>query len=727
MEEQKFQFGPFRLDLSNQLLLREDTPIPLAPKAFDTLAYLLRKSGRLVTRDELMKAVWPDSFVEDANLTVNISLLRKALGETDSGKPYIETVPRKGYRFNAPVVTLEAEPPGVPRSLPVILQPGDLKPASPALRDGERDKQTKPAFQSASTAGGWSSPAGGISRQPALPEIIPFPEPGRAPEPEPMPRPAQAQGEVRERWIANQGGQDAGAPGSAAVPAIFPTRWWMVASLALVVAVAVAGWLLWRHPQPVQQLAERRLTSFAPEMAVTAAAISSGGKFIAYANPSGLFVQVIATGDTQPLALPSPRFQVSNISWFPDSARLLVAGSNPGDATPSLWVVPVIGTGPLGELGPYPPGVVSPDGSEIAWVNNRGAVPEIQLMRSAGGSIKTLVTGARDEVFGSVSWSPTGRRLFFTGYSWNPQFRGNSGSIDSCNIGSGKTTTVLSGRDFGGDVIGLPDGRLVYSKTLGASASAYGSEILSVRTNPRTGLATGSPWLIAKWSAPVTGLSVNARGTQLIFRDLVVQNSAYVGELERGEESLNDVRRLSFGVGREDFPSAWTPDSRALFLDSNRSGNWEIYKQTIESDSDQPFVEGPDDQFSPRVSPDGAWLLYIDRPRTWREPQPVSLMRVPISGGLPQLVLKASHFSEWGLRFECPRRPGMPCVLAQRQGNQVVFRAFDPEEGFQDGSKELARTDYVGRFRAGWCLAPDGLSIAWIRMGPTDNQLYVVP
>lgn len=494
-------------------------------------------------------------------------------------------------------------------------------------------------------------------------------------------------------------------------------------------ALLAAG-LAWRHLQHLSrnpQLSQRRLTSFDPEMAVTSAAISTGSKFIAYANSSGLFVQVISSGDVHPLSLPAPRFQVSSISWFPDSAQLAVGGSSPGDATPSLWIVPVIGTGRPIELGPYPAGVVSPDGSEIAWVNNRAAGPELQLMGSGGWAVQTLVKGASDEVFGGVSWSPTGRKLSFTRYSWDPQLRGNSGSIDSYDLGSGKTVAVLAGHNFSGDAISLPDGRLIYSEFLGANPSAYGGELLGVHTDPRTGVATGVPSVIAKWNASLADPTVNASGTRLAVRDVVLQHSAYLGDLRDGRTKLVGVRRFNFGIGREDFPRAWTPDSQAVLLDSNRTGHWEIFKQALDSGSDEPFVAGPDDQFSPRLSPDGAWLLYLDRARNWREPQPVSMMRVRTSGGVPQAVLKASQFSEWGLRFECPHRAGLPCILAQRQGRQIVLRAFDPKVGFQNGSNELGRTEYVPHLHFDWCLAPDGSGIAWVKPDPTDDRIHLVP
>ncbi|HEV8041010.1 MAG TPA: winged helix-turn-helix domain-containing protein [Bryobacteraceae bacterium] len=96
-----YEFGPFRLEPEEHLLLREGRPAALTPKAFDLLVLLVQNQSRLIAKDEIMRAVWPDSFVEDANITVLISALRKVLGEREAGLPYIETVPKKGYRFAA--------------------------------------------------------------------------------------------------------------------------------------------------------------------------------------------------------------------------------------------------------------------------------------------------------------------------------------------------------------------------------------------------------------------------------------------------------------------------------------------------------------------------------------------------------------------------------------------------------------------------------------------------
>jgi TolB-like protein/DNA-binding winged helix-turn-helix (wHTH) protein/Flp pilus assembly protein TadD len=98
-----YEFGPFRFDSAQHLLFRNDEVISLAPKTVGTLVVLVENHGQLVEKDDLMKAVWPDTFVEEANLTVHISALRKVFQDEANGLSYIETVPRRGYRFVAPV------------------------------------------------------------------------------------------------------------------------------------------------------------------------------------------------------------------------------------------------------------------------------------------------------------------------------------------------------------------------------------------------------------------------------------------------------------------------------------------------------------------------------------------------------------------------------------------------------------------------------------------------
>jgi DNA-binding winged helix-turn-helix (wHTH) protein/TolB-like protein len=103
-------FGPFRYDWEQRLLFREGETVPLAPKVAETLRVLLERRGTVVEKAELMRAVWPDTTVEEIGLARNISQLRKALGDESEAGKYIETLPKRGYRFVGEVVTEDGGP-----------------------------------------------------------------------------------------------------------------------------------------------------------------------------------------------------------------------------------------------------------------------------------------------------------------------------------------------------------------------------------------------------------------------------------------------------------------------------------------------------------------------------------------------------------------------------------------------------------------------------------------
>lgn len=107
--KQFYEFASFRLDPSEKVLLHEGRPVPLTPKVFDTLQVLVENAGHLLAKRFLMQHIWPDRFVEESNLTFNIKMLRKALGDDAASPRFIETVPRRGYRFIAEVRKIEAE------------------------------------------------------------------------------------------------------------------------------------------------------------------------------------------------------------------------------------------------------------------------------------------------------------------------------------------------------------------------------------------------------------------------------------------------------------------------------------------------------------------------------------------------------------------------------------------------------------------------------------------
>jgi DNA-binding winged helix-turn-helix (wHTH) protein len=112
-EPQAYAFGPFRLVPGERILRRGNQVLPLPPKAFETLLLLVRHPGHLMRKEDLMTALWPDSFVEDVSLASKISLLRKVLEDAGAAGAYIQTVPKLGYRFLPPVTRTWASGPAV--------------------------------------------------------------------------------------------------------------------------------------------------------------------------------------------------------------------------------------------------------------------------------------------------------------------------------------------------------------------------------------------------------------------------------------------------------------------------------------------------------------------------------------------------------------------------------------------------------------------------------------
>jgi DNA-binding winged helix-turn-helix (wHTH) protein/Tol biopolymer transport system component len=145
-----FEFGAFRLDPNERLLSRNGQTVPLTPKAFDVLVALVSRAGRLVTKQDLLKDVWPGTFVEEANLSYTVSLIRKALEEGSGNRQYIDTVQGVGYRFTAPVRLLN--------------DIGDKEFPEPALREGNGSSEsvatsagTPPARQQTKRAWGYAA------------------------------------------------------------------------------------------------------------------------------------------------------------------------------------------------------------------------------------------------------------------------------------------------------------------------------------------------------------------------------------------------------------------------------------------------------------------------------------------------------------------------------------------------------------------------------------------
>ena len=183
-------------------------------------------------------------------------------------------------------------------------------------------------------------------------------------------------------------------------------------------------------------------------------------------------------------------------------------------------------------------------------------------------------------------------------------------------------------------------------------------------------------------------------------------------------------RRLTLNEGR-DFPAAWTADSKAIVFVSNRNGQWELFRQSLNEDTAQSITAvsageaerteaGEFSPTVPRISPDGAWMLYLIWTKADSSAAQVELMRVPVTGGPPQLVLTASQRLIHSLR--CARSPARLCAIAERAPDhrQLIFTAFDPVKG---RGPELTRfsTSPTPDSEYAWDLPPDGTGIAVLK------------
>src|SRR5688572_23668746 len=128
------EFGRFRIDVAQRVLMEDDAIVPLAPKVFDTLFTLVANRGRIIEKEELLKSVWPDTFVEEGSLARNVSTIRRALGDNTETETYIETIPKRGYRFVAGVRVVPKEVPAL-----VSTDAGVATPDNRATSDGGSD------------------------------------------------------------------------------------------------------------------------------------------------------------------------------------------------------------------------------------------------------------------------------------------------------------------------------------------------------------------------------------------------------------------------------------------------------------------------------------------------------------------------------------------------------------------------------------------------------------
>jgi serine/threonine protein kinase/Tol biopolymer transport system component len=482
---------------------------------------------------------------------------------------------------------------------------------------------------------------------------------------------------------------------------------------AVIVLIGVAWFLLHQPPPPPVELTQRRLTFNSSDNPVKSSAISPDGRYLTYSDSAGIHVKLLSTGEERLIPRPAGILATAEWvidSWFPDGTQLL-ANTFESRVGASTWTASVLGQS-LRKLRDGGVGAgVAPDGMHIVFVPATSGfdLHEIWLMDSQGSSPQKVLTLRENEFVmnADVRWSPDGQHLAYIKVQRAAEVYQTS--IETCDLQGTSRTVVLSSPDLGLlDFYWLPDRRIIYSRQ--ESRGSNDDNLWQIGIDDHTGMPTGAPKRITKWAGFfIEGLDASADGKRLVFMRTAYQAQTYLSELGGGAKGTKAPRRLTNDEAN-DVPSAWTPDSQAVLFSSDRNGTRGIFKQQINADEAQAVVIGQNDAYHPRLSADGEWILYQENPKGAGPSTPARLMRVPIAGGTPQLVLEMRGVAD----FNCSRSSAGLCVLAEdsNDGKQLTVTAFDPLKG----RGKVLRTnpkDGADSFVSG--LSADGSAIAIAR------------
>jgi eukaryotic-like serine/threonine-protein kinase len=462
------------------------------------------------------------------------------------------------------------------------------------------------------------------------------------------------------------------------------------------------------RPTEQPSLVERQLTSNSPDHHVLTSAISPDGNFLAYAEPSGLFLRAIGSGDVRKLPLPGDFYRrIGDVVWTPTGSELLVtlAGLHENDSA-SIWTVPLLGQGePHKLLEPAANPAISPDGTMIAFTTvQRFPVKEIWIAKINGEASQKWLenAGQEAELLSSAVWSPDGRWILYE--KMKPDFSG--GSIEMKSLSGGETRTIFSEARLPHLALDpsanhplrfSPDWQLFFAAVHEDAFLTAGTSLWQVTVNPDR-LDVAQPRKLVEWP-DLTGISfsISAHGDRIAIKKMQYQSGVFLGRLGKNRRSLDAVHRFTPDT-RTSFPTGWTSDSEQLLFVSAQTGTPKIFKQGVEGGVPERITSGSGRELGPQVSPDDASILYAQDSGTSRA-DPSRLMIISVAGAQPRVLFETNGSSG----FRCPHVKGLPCLIAQPERGEVVFYSMDPVRG---------RGDRVAKCKpeeaSDWDLSPDG-------------------
>jgi len=611
-----YEFGPFRIDLTERVLFRAGRPVPLPPKTFDTLVALLERRGHIVEKDELMKKVWPDTFVEEVNLARHVSNLRKALGAEDEDQLYIETVPRRGYRFVADVTTG-----------PLIINEGRRKEATgSAGSESEKDSVASVSEGTvADTPSSAEAPLGWIGRHKralaaALAVMVV----------------AAAVGFGLYRWLnqgranhirtANKSIPFTTYPGAEIEPVFSPDG----SRIAFV----------WNglnednfdiYVQLINAGPPLRLTS-SPEQDM-APAWSPDGSLLAYTRvyetEKAIFT-IPAMGGPERKILPinsTEPWLATRLSWTPDGKFIAFSGKESSESSASICLVSIetreqrqLLAPSAGYLDTSP--VFSPDGKTLAFIRRRASSNrELYVVPVSGGEPKRLTNDSR--MIDALAWTPDSREIVFASN------RDGAHRLWRIPILSGTPELLpVEGDNLRDVAISLRGNRLSYRRSMSdvniwrwervGSAGKFASPTNLIASTRADNSAQYSP------DGKKIAFATDRSGSQEIW----ICNS----------EGADLIRLTYFGGPRVGSPR-WSPDGRQIAFDCTAEGPRDIYIVSADGGPARRFTSENSDEVRPSWSRDGRWIYFgSNRTGEWQ------VWKARLSGGPAEQVTRKGGY-----------------------------------------------------------------------------------
>jgi serine/threonine protein kinase len=525
---------------------------------------------------------------------------------------------------------------------------------------------------------------------------------------------------------------------------------WVTAAVVLLVFFTVVFRFATRQPSSPAALPEikfKQLTSVSSENGPAGGTISPDGKYLAYGDRVGLHLQLVETNETQEIPIPD---EVKNKAltfgagdWLPDGKGFLTNSCPRGGDTTygtsrgcSIWIVSISGAPPRKIRDEATGESFSPDGSLLSFETNVGKYGdrEIWVMRPDGQQARKVFEVDENDTIGGLAWSPDGERVIY--FRQDGPDVANSYLV-SGDLRGGPPTKVPFPNDpkLINALIWLPDGRMIY-RLDEPGFKVKTCNLWQINMDPRLTEFVGKPQRLTSFAEQcVNPSNATSDSKHLAVFEWRPHSSVYVADLQAGGERSNKPIRFTLDESWN-HPLAWTADGKTILFNSSRTGVDAIFKQPLGGDTAQPLIalDKSEGLTGACLSPEGSWVYYTMMPydegpaessKIMRPAQTIILaprtskiMRVPIAGGSPQLVLTAA-IEEWP---RCARSPASLCAIAERTPDrkQIVFTVLDPVKG---RGRELARSDTDPTKEYHWDLSPDGIRIALLKHRDAEVQI----